>query len=62
MLEKRKLIKTERPSKTKIKVSFTVKKVLYFKESFKFQSEGCVYQRKYYFFERIIIEQEVLFL
>ena len=48
MLEKRKLIKTERPSKTKIKVSFTVKKVLYFKESFKFQSEGCVYQRKYY--------------
>ena len=40
VLEKRKLIKTDRPSKIKINVSFTAKKVLHFKESYEFQSKG----------------------
>ena len=53
VLAKRKLIKTDRPSKTKIKVSFIAKKVLYFKESFKFQSKGCISKKVlYYFFKR----------
>ena len=53
VLEKQKLIKVDRPSKTKIKVSFTAKKVLYLKESFKFQSKGCVSKKVlYYFFKK----------
>ena len=53
VLEKRKLIKTDRPSKTKIKASLTAKKVLYFQESFKFQSKGCISKKVlYYFFKR----------
>ena len=52
-LEKRKLIKTDRLSKTRIKVLFTAKKVLDFKESFKFQSNGCISKNVlYYFFKR----------
>ena len=53
VLEKRKLIKVDRPSKTKIKVSFTAKKVLHFKGNFKFQSKGCISKKVlYYFFKR----------
>ena len=72
--EKQKLIKTNRPSHgswpmlcegkvlwqttTKIKVSFTKKKVLYFKESFTFQSKCCILKktivlnRKFYISKR----------
>ena len=65
VLEKQKLIKTDRPShvgwpapregkvfwkaKTKIKVSFTEKKVLYFKESFTFQSKCCISKKVLYY-------------
>ena len=60
VLEKQKLIKTDRPShvgwpvpceeKTtaKIKVSFTEKKVLHFKESFTFQSKCCTLKKVLY--------------
>ena len=64
LLEKQKLIKTDRPSHvgrpalregkvlwkmaTKIKVSFTEKKVLYFKENFTFQSKCCILKKVLY--------------
>ena len=64
VLEKQKLIKTDRPSyvgwpapredkvlrktTTKIKVSFTEKKLLYFKESFTFQSKCCILKKILY--------------
>ena len=64
VLEKQKLIKTDRRSHvgwpapregkvlwkttTKIKVSFTEKKVLYFKESFTFQSKCCMLKKYYH--------------
>ena len=64
VLEKQKLIKTDRPSHvgwpalckgkvlwkttTRIKVAFTEKKVLYFKESFTFQSKCCLSKKLLY--------------
>ena len=53
----------------KIKVSFTKAKVLYFKESFTFQSKYCILKKVLYqtgsfiyLKESIIINQKVLFL
>ena len=84
MLEEQKLIKIDRPShvgwpapresevlwktRTKIKVSFTERKVLHFKECFTFQSKCCILnkvlyetQSFIYLKESIIIEKNVLF-
>ena len=81
--EKQKLIKTNSQSHvgwpvprkdkvlwkttTKIKVSFTEKKVLYFKDSFTFQSKSCIlkkllYQTESFIYlkESIIAKQKVL--
>ena len=56
-------------TKAKIKVSFTEKKVLRFKESFTFQSKCCILKKELceiesfiYLKESIIINQKVLFL
>ena len=54
---------------TEIKVSFTEKKVLYFKDSFTFQSKHCIlkkllYQTESFIYlkESVITMQKVLFL
>ena len=54
---------------TKIKLSFTEKKLLYFKGFFRFQSKGCILKKVLfqtesfiYLKESIIIKQRVLFL
>ena len=43
---------------TKIKVSFTEKKVLYFKDSFTFQSKSCILKKLLYQIESFIYLKE----